>query len=554
MKSFIWSVCFMCSVSSLFGQDVSSFGQKENYNIRGGIQLGYNFYESIGATQARFAPSGYSISANANVQIGAINIPFNVHFTQLSGSISSPFNLYGASPYYKWIKVHLGNRSLTFSPYVYAGRNFNGVGLELTPGKFRMTAFQGKLRNLLAVSDSVVGGALVLPNYDRKIQGVKLDFGNHTSFFEIMGVRVKDEYLDNIESFTSPQENLVLGTALSLKFFKRVVFQMNVGGSIFTGDQNARRPEDLTQVVSGFDDFHTINATSRFSFAGDATLGYHYKKVRFDVKYRRVNPFYYSLATNFIQNDIENYTFNGNLSLLKSKLRLRGSFGVQNDNLSNHKSFTSFRTIGSASVTYFPNEKFNLMINYSNYQHENQSGLVAVNDTFKILTVTNNFIINGNYKWFKNDHYESSVSMNVFSNNVVDDTDFRTFNNSFSGRGFSVSLPFTIKQYELTLSPIFNVNQYDFSTYDTKRTSIGLTVTKPFFSKKLSVSVNGMFGNNTFNDLNNGTNANASLNLRYRPNKKHQVGMRLFFFDNQNITNPSVTEFRGNIIYGFILK
>ncbi len=538
----------------LFGQDVNAFSKKENYNIRGGIQLGYNFYQSLGTTIPRFAPSGYSISANANVQLGGINIPFNVHFNQLNGSVSSPFNMYGASPYYKWIKLHLGNRSLSFSPYVYSGRNFNGIGLELTPGKFKLTAFQGKLRNLLAVSDTVVGGALILPNYERKIQGAKIGFGSRTNFFEIMGVRLKDEYVDNIESFTSPQENLVLGTALNLKMFKRIVFQLNVGGSIFTGNQNARRPDELARFVSDFENIHSVNATSRFSFAGDATLGYHYKKVRFDLKYRRINPFYYSLATNFIQNDIENYTFNGNLSLLKSKLRLRGSFGVQNDNLLNHKSLTSYRTIGSASVTYFPSDKLNLMVNFSNYQHENQSGLVAVNDTFKILTVTNNFIINGNYKWFKNDSYESAISINVFSNNVVDDNDFRTINNSFSGSGVSLSLPLTIKMYELTISPIFNINQYNFNTYDTKRTSLGLTITKPFFDRRMSVSINGMYGNNTFNGLDNGSNTNASLNLRFKPNKKHQVGMRLFFFDNQSITNPRISEFRGNVTYGFILK
>lgn len=550
--------CLLLLVSSIQikGQDVAQFGQKSNYGWSGGLQVGYQFYKSLQDSNnlARFAPNGYSIVGHLNIRLGAVQIPLSVNFNNVQGSISNPFNLYGASPYYKWIKLHLGHRALSFSPYVYAGRSFNGIGLELTPGKLRFAAFHGKLQNLLAVSDSAVTGGLVLPNYQRKITGAKLGFGKSANYFELVGVRVKDHYENDIRAFASPQENLVLGSNLKLRFFKKLFFQLQAGASLFTNNQNATQVEALNTINERLNGLHTINISSRYSFAGDASLGFHDKKYGIELKYKRVEPFYYSIATNYVQNDLENYTINLNLKLLKSKLRLRGSFGLQRDNLSNFKSFTSHRTIGSVTANYFSGQRFQLLVNYSNYQHENQSGLAVVNDTVRILTNTNNLIVNTSYQYLKSNKWDASANVYFFNNRVVDDTDFKEFKNDFTGLGFTTALHFTWKVHKLTFTPNVNYNKYQFFNYNTSRTTAGINISKTTEDKKWVIGTSILYGINHFNQSNNGTLLNLSANIRFQWSKKHQLGARVIYLDNQTVSTPALTEVRGQVYYSFTFK
>ncbi len=540
----------------VLSQDVSQFGQKSNYRISGGLQLGYQFYQSLGENNnmPRFAPNGYSINGQLNFQLGAIQMPVSISFNNVQGSISSPFNLYGASPYYKWVKLHLGHRSLSFSPFVYAGRNFNGVGIELTPGKFKLTAFQGNLQNLLAVRDSTVSGGLILPNYKRKITGVKAGIGKSHSYFELMGIKVNDVYDNVIESFARPQENLVLGLNGRIRFFKKLTLNVNGATSLFTNDQNARTTEDLAATTEPFRQLLTVNVASRFSFAGDASLGFQQKKYSVELKYRRIDPFYYSMATNFLQNDIENYTISTNFRLIKNKLRVRGSYGIQRDNLSNFKSYTSNRTIGSLSANYFSGDKLQATVNYSNYQHENSSGLAVVNDTLRILTYTHNFMANVNYKWYNSKSWNAGININLFRNNVIDDTNFREFQTGFSGLGFNVGIPLTHVSSRITFTPNISLNQYEFATYSTRRLTGGITATKTTENKKWNLSGTAMYGSNEFDNEDNGYIFNASSTVRYQITKAHQLGIRLFYIDNQSINTISFSEVRGHANYSFTFK
>lgn len=65
-----------------------------------------------------------------------------------------------------------------YSAYTLSGRSFFGVGLELTPGKWYFSALKGKLQNPLAIRDTLVYGANLIPGYERNIEGAKLGFQN----------------------------------------------------------------------------------------------------------------------------------------------------------------------------------------------------------------------------------------------------------------------------------------------------------------------------------------------------------------------------------------
>lgn len=527
-------------------QDVTAFSQKENYNIHGGLQLGTNFYQAIEGPQ-RYAPLGFMANGNIQLQLGAVNVPLSFTYNNLQGSLSKPFQQYGASPYYKWIKLHLGYRSLNFSPYVYSGRTFNGVGIELTPGIWNFTAFRGKLRNFFAIQDTVVSGALVLPTFDRTIQGAKVGIGKRNKF-ELSAVKVKDDAGSSPNAILNPQDNLVLGAGFNFRFFKSIQLTLNTASSIFTNNTNATIPEDLQKELLRYENIHQVNATSRISFAGDAGITYNKKQFSLGLKYKRVNPYYYSLATNFIQNDIENYTVNTSIGLLKRKLRLRGSLGIQKDNLSNQKAFTSNRIIGSATAIYIPKKELNMMFRYSNYQHENSSGLAIINDTVKILTTTNTLMFNTNFKYYSTEQLSTSFNINVFNNYQIDESP--TSDRGFNGLGINVSLPIEFTPKELTISPSFFYNKYTFSTFSQGRVGGGFTVSKSFLEKKITTSFTTLISQNQYDGKGNGNLINGSISGSYKINKNNSFLLRLYYFDNQTLLTNSSKEFRGNVSYG----
>lgn len=542
--------------SILISQDISQFGNKGNYSISGRLNFGMNAYSYSGEGTARYAPFGYMLSGGINIQLGPVNIPANFSFNHLNGSISSPFNLYGASPYYKWIKLHLGNRSLNFSPYVYSGRNFLGAGIELSPGKMSLTAFSGKLRNIYAFQDTLVNGGLVLPTYNRNITGVKVGFGTRSNKFELMGIKVKDDALEiSQDLFGDPAENLVLGASANLKVFRRVSISINTSASLFSGDQFASDPRaEISKLESSLESVFDPNITTRASFAGDASIGYSNKGYKIGIKYKRIDPYYYSLGTNYIQNDIENYTLNGSIPLLQRRLRIRASLGWQKDNLSEQKAYTSNRVIGSATASYLPNQDLNVMFRYANYQHENQSGLVAVNDTLKILTTTHTLNLSTQVQFLKTEDYNTKFHLNIFRNQVVDEASIGERDGNFAGNGVSSKISYTSENIELSGGPIFNYTHYAFSTFTQGRLGGGFFISKSFLDKRLNTSAQFVINQNQYDGKSNGSLKTYSVRSRFNITKSHNINLRVFYLDNVTLLSDSYRELRFNINYGYSLR
>src|SRR5690606_21783543 len=150
-------------------------------------------------------------------------------------------NMFGASPYYKWAKLHLGHRSINFSPYIFSGRTFLGAGIELTPGKWQFIAFSGTLRNYLSFQDIPVSGAIQLPSFRRRILGATVGIGSRHNRVESTAITVKDQEQEqhDIPNQLNPVENLVIGSNFQFRIFKRVHFIVNGSASLFTTDRTA---------------------------------------------------------------------------------------------------------------------------------------------------------------------------------------------------------------------------------------------------------------------------------------------------------------------------
>ena len=140
---FCFLLCFFC-LHITYGQDLGTIGKQKPFTITGSIGGATNFYHSNEpvATRPVFSCNLYG---NFTPTVYGVALPFSFVINQYSKSYAQPFTQFGLSPTYKWAKLHLGYRSIQFSPVTFDGQSFRGVGLELTPKLFRFGVFYGKL-------------------------------------------------------------------------------------------------------------------------------------------------------------------------------------------------------------------------------------------------------------------------------------------------------------------------------------------------------------------------------------------------------------------------
>ncbi|MBL7936475.1 MAG: hypothetical protein JNM51_11785, partial [Bacteroidia bacterium] len=80
-----------------------------------------------------------------------------------------------------------------------------------------------------------------------------------------------------------------------------------------------------------------------------------------------VDPDYKTLGAYYFNNDFENITLAPAIGLMKGKLNIALNSGFQRNNLDKSKFSTTKRWVGSANITFAPNQKWNFNAGYSNF-------------------------------------------------------------------------------------------------------------------------------------------------------------------------------------------
>lgn len=543
-------ILFFCVLAQL-----NRAGAQDRVTIKGNLNAGGEVYDVNGISSRR-SPYSYSVAGTINFAYKGFNLPITGSYRDAQFSYDYTFNRLGLSPSYKWVKLHLGWSNINYSAYTLSGRSFFGVGLELTPGKWYFSALKGKLQNPLAIKDTLVYGANLIPGYERNIEGAKFGYRKSKSKLELMAVRTFDDVNGPAPSgdvnqlygyqVLTPKENLTLGLNAGLELFKRIELFLNTGLSAYTADALDTFTIKYGNEVPAFaKDLFQANSTSRFSLAGDGGINLRIRGNKIGFKYRRVDPFYSNLAANFFQNDIEQITFTTGLNLFKRKLRFDGQLGMEHNNLTQLRSQTANRVIGNAGINLVPSEKLNLGLRYTNYQTESMNEILQLNDTLRFVTVSSQYGFNADYTvpgLIKRMNFTLYLNYNT----VKDESQNESLGDiSVFTAGLSHGLTFT--QKELSIYPSINYNQYQYRTVDQTRYGLGLRVAKKLLDKKLMLNVGGQLFFNQYNGLNDGTSSNLSLNGNYRFSPKRSITLTTLYRINESIVNRSYTEWRSTL-------
>src|SRR5690606_23879624 len=138
MRFFAFSLMRLrLGIISLKGQDLSNLKDQAPFRLSGSLDIRAIGYSANGIKPRR-SPFTYVLSGSHVLQIYGLQIPVSFSYSEQERRFQQPFNQFGLSPTYKWIKLQGRFRNVSFSPYTLAGSNMLAGAVERTPGKFAM--------------------------------------------------------------------------------------------------------------------------------------------------------------------------------------------------------------------------------------------------------------------------------------------------------------------------------------------------------------------------------------------------------------------------------
>ncbi|RRB04902.1 hypothetical protein [Larkinella rosea] len=556
----LFATCWSCLTSSLLAQTDSPTPTTKPVKVSGGLNAYAGFYSANGLA-ARNQPSPVGLSGSVTVSLpGGISLPFSAVLGNQGNSFRQPFNQFGVSPTYKWATVHAGYRNVSFSPFTLAGHTFLGGGFELNPGKLRLGAVYGRFNKAISTN---LAEPDILPAYQRTGYALKLGYGKPTNYVDLLMLRAKDDSSSiasvpqSATQTVTPAENLVVGVTSRLLMIKHFVVELDAAVSAYTRDVRSSEvsAEGRNAVTRLFGRLFTARISTQLTQATQAAIGYRTKNAGIKLQYKRIDPNFQTMGAYYFQSDIESYAVVPNLTVLKGKLRISGSYGIQFDNLAKNKNARTGRSIGSLIVSYNPATKVGIDLQLSNYGISQQAGIRPVIDTVRLAQ--NNFSATVNTRYtIQNEETVNLFTLSATRQQLSDLNQHTAVFTNNTNTNLNLGYFYQRVKTGLGANLLVSYTQADLALgMQTKFYGPTLGLTKAFLTNKLSTALNASYLLNqqttqTGESL-NGQIINASANAGYQLGKRQNFSLQLLYLNaNTGLAEQRYNEFRGTLGYG----
>ena len=533
MRTYLRVILFILLSTHTFAQDLENITKQKPFSIGGSLDIRGIGYSAKGI-QARRSPFMYIISGSPTISIYGIAIPLSFTYSEQDRSFRQPFNQFGMSPTYKWATAHVGYRNVSFSPYTLAGYTMLGAGVELTPNKFRFGFMAGRLNRATTVDTTT--GAIQPFSFSRFGYAGKVGYGTEESHFDLSFLKAKDKEQsfkgDLATSQVRPAENFVLAGDLKLTFAKKFFVFADGGLSVYTRDYNSsvQIDVDTTGLLNLAGKLLHINGTTEHYLAYSGGVGYREKNFSLKVAYKKVDPNFQSMGAYFFQNDVENITISPSFNVLKNKLRVSGSFGIQQDNTKKQKQATTKRIIGLANVSWDYNDKFGIDANFVNFSSNSEPTVALVQNKYLLAQTTKNLSITPRLI-LSNQKTTNVIIVSYNLSNLADiNAETQTTNNINSSVAL-INYNLTLNQLGLSIMSGLNYTTNKLSIGTINNMGISVGASKGFLKNKLQVSTNNSY---TISTLVEGSSniLNLGANVTYQPVQKHRISLRINSLNN----------------------
>ncbi len=536
------------AVSAQNVEEILEFRKKKPLKISGSI--------SANATQFNSTPKQsrqsftYQLSGSINMSLYELfHIPITFNLNNYGAKFSYPSlpNRLSLHPSYKWIRAHIGDVSMSFSPYTLNGHQFTGVGIELSPARWRASAMGGRLLRKVDIDAS---NPAIRPNYERWGYGVKAGYDGEK--FSVGGTiftardKQRDISFDADALGIYPKGNIAIGVEGSLNVIKDLKLSLEYGLSIMQRDLRVKEKSY----------YHAFKADLAYSFLGN-TIG---------IGYERISPDYETLGAYYFNNDYENATLNYSRNFFKDRLSLALSGGVQRDDLAGQKQERNKRFVGSANINFTPNDKFTASISISSYQaHRNiKSSFDYINertpyenlDTLRFTQLNNSIDMNLNWRLRNSETQSHTLSANASYQEAADKQGRYIMPGNltrFMNLGANYAIDFTPLDFSVTAG--INASNNYASRKNVLTIGPTLTGSKHLFKKALTTGLTLSFNQTQEAGRKLATIYNVRWHANYRFLKRHGLNASVAYqhrsLSEATLTNSSSLTSQISYSYSF---
>ncbi|MDR2938055.1 MAG: hypothetical protein LBU92_03850 [Prevotellaceae bacterium] len=543
-------------------QDIDALSFKKGVKISGGMGLNNQFYTGNNASNRR-PPYAMFLTGNLNVNLFGMPLPFSFAFSNTSKSYTQPFNNFQLAPKYKWAQAHFGTVSMSFSEYTLAGHSFDGVGLELTPDRWTISAAYGRFLKAIPYND-------LAPNLDqmsyRRMGGaLRVGYTGDTYAVETSIFGAKDDasslrYIPQEAVLLPPQDNYAIGIKARKTFYKNFLVDVEYSFSVLGG-----APTDSAEQSKNFLSKLLPSGTRQRSFdAISASVGYTAPVWGLLLGYKRVAPGYTTFGGYYVVEDLESFTLQPSLRLWQNKVQFSAHAGVEYNNLNGTRSSDDLRIVASPTLTVAITEKWMCNAAYSNFtSYTTTRPLVDPNfadalDTLNFYQVNQSINAGTSYA-FGSEEKSQQLMANFayqFANSESKSDTVVTQLSNFVNAMLTYSL--SIKARQLSLSAGFSFNQNNAAGI--KSTYIGptLSANKMWLEGQISAGLSASYSQNFVPEQPSSPILNTALSAGYSPKTqsskvKHRIQANVGLLNRLkgDEVQPAFHELTATVAYNF---
>jgi hypothetical protein len=383
------------------------------FRLTGSLGLYYDFYNASATNFETFRPRYPTNLGRFSVQTTLMAGPFfsmpvgidvsmgqtTYHLPQIPEErlidyVRNPRNNIHINPSYKWASAWIGTQTPSFSPLTTGDIPLFGLGTELRPGNFILSAHYGTSQ--LAVNANPfqnIAGA-----YRQHIYAARMGYGKEDgSLFMINLVKIKDD-IESVEKRPAglrPKEGVVLSPLLQIRFSPTVMLKTETAASVFT--RNLLGPDlfienDLIPVAEIFLD---VNGSTNIDFSNISSIDWQSDAAGLGMEVRYVGPGFEPAGYRAMERDLIDYNLKANFKLFQNSVIINGTTGIRTNNLNNTTAESTQRFIANVNLFARVSEVFSFNSSYSNFGFRNN----VLMDTLKIEMIQNRFTFSPTIQW-----------------------------------------------------------------------------------------------------------------------------------------------------------
>lgn len=507
----------------------------------------------------RADPFAWRLNGQVQFDFYGIKMPVSLVMSSRSTVFNYQLPSYtfvGLRPSYRWVGLHLGNSQMTFSPYTLSGHGFQGVGIELKPGIWRLSAMRGQLKR--ATAKELDHLQQIDLSFRRMAWGIKagIDTGKEHLALTLFQAADQINSLPSDSLHIKPMANLVMALEGKKTIGPNLFVDIDYAMSFLTRDRNSLEripPPRFWQNKKGLFDFR--NSTGIYK-ALKTSIGVKTNFGNIQFHHEWIDPGYRSLGTLFFNDDLENITASSTFSLWHKTLNVHANIGIQRNNLSGFESNTSQRVVGTLNATYTGVAQLTLNGNFSNFSSTNRlrslSDPLNLLDSIKLVLVNQQMNLAANYTMGNTTPSVFSAMFSYQKGNAIqnDEVQITQQNQYYMGQ---LSHTYTFGPKKISLTSGIMVNKYKNGQLNNSSMAPSIALTIPFWQEQLKWSTVFSYLHQSVKESKNTGILNWQNQASFSWKKKHRLVLQAGLISRWNKSGQasSFLEGRGRLTYAW---